>query len=1405
MKQPFTSPSQTSPTLLLAFLLFTAINPVFGATINGTGWKGTTSSLWSVTGNWDNGTGPGVDERNLFFGQGFKAAGGTGSTTSSNDVSSYHCYRITYQDSNAAGNGTDGSSANDTAFTITGNGFTLFDFGGNFPRIENDSFLTQTITLASGQVLGLSGTGAGSKGEIDPVNGNIIISTGTKVDLVGTTQLQIFGSNNKTLSFGDVISSSGNNGTNSVSINGSSLVIFTATNTYGGDTYINAGTLQCATNNAVTNNTFIRLGDTTATGIGANLNLNGGLTLATKINVRVGSTGTKIIANTASTTGTAVYSGNIFLDDAVTLFANAGGSVTLSGTTLDLKAQTITVDGTGASTISGSMTNSTGSGKLVKNGTGALTLSGANTNSGGVTLNAGTLNINNASALGSTAGMLTIAGGTIDNTTGSAITMGSYPQAWNGDFTFTGTKDLTFGSGAVAMNASRQVTISGGTLTVGGAVSGSTFTLTKLGTGTLKLSTTDTYGPAASGSVGTTIKAGTLTAGSVTALGAGDVTLGDTTGTASAILNISGGSGTMANNISVASGSSGVKTIGAAGNSSYVYSGAISLSDNLTIDTSTGSGSVNVSGAVTGNFGVTKVGTSSGAATLSKASSGNTYSGNTTISQGTLKVGSATAIPIGAGKGIVTLNPTSPDTATFDLAGQNQTINGLTSSGTGSSIVDNSSSSAKTLTVGTAGSNPDGTFAGVIQNSGSSTSLALTKVGSGKLTLSGKNTYGGVTTVTGGTLLVNGGSTSDSSSGTGTGAVSVSSGATLGGSGRIAGNVTYSASALAVFTQGSPLAIGGTLTLNANVVHLNLPSNLGTGTYTLATYTASGSTGTFNTTPVVDTGSFASGTTASISTSGGNVTLTVQNTTTTTLTRPAGTSPSTYGDSLTFHAVVSPDPGNGSTITFKTNGISIGTAVTSSGAADLTTSTLPYSGGSAYTVTADFGGNAANAASSGTVSGGQQVNQRGLSVTANNDTKTYGQTKSYGAGSTAFSSSGLQNSETIGTVTITASGGTAATDGTNTYSLTPSAATGGTFTAGNYSITNIAGTLTVNPLTVSLTGSRGYDGTTNAAAAILSVANIVGSDNVTVASGTAGLADSSIGTQAITSLGTLALGGIQASNYSLTGASGSVTITQAGTTVMLSSSSNPAGYLDNLTFIANITPTDATGSVTFYNGATPFSTNTLVSGMATSTGLNALPRGTNTITVVYGGDVNYLASSNSLAQVVTNHPPVANNVGYYRGPVNTFKFKLSDLLTNTSDADGDTVALVSFSTSTNGITLTTNGGFNMYYNTSFVNDQLTYTVSDGSGGSTTGTITLTSQAFLTGQNASVSVAGSTATVNFAGIPGYNYSVQRSTNLVDWAIILTTNTPSNGLFKCVDDFSDLGVIPSSAYYRLQYNP
>ena len=181
------------------------------------------------------------------------------------------------------------------------------------------------------------------------------------------------------------------------------------------------------------------------------------------------------------------------------------GPVTLNGdNTVTTTAGTLNISGV----ISGSFA-------LGKNGSGTLTLSNANTYSGGTNLNSGVLNINNASALGAVAGTFTIDGGTIDNTSGAAITTVNYPQAWNANFTFTGTNDLNLGTGAVTMNASTQVTTSNAakTLTVGGVISGSGFGISKAGAGVLVLTGANTYSGI------TNVNAGTLNIQNSTALG----------------------------------------------------------------------------------------------------------------------------------------------------------------------------------------------------------------------------------------------------------------------------------------------------------------------------------------------------------------------------------------------------------------------------------------------------------------------------------------------------------------------------------------------------------------------------------------------------------------------------------------------------------------------------------------------------------------------------------------------------------------------------------------------------------------------------------------------------------------------------------------------------------------------
>lgn len=101
----------------------------------------------------------------------------------------------------------------------------------------------------------------------------------------------------------------------------------------------------------------------------------------------------------------------------------------------------------------------------------------------------------------------------------------------------------------------------------------------------------------------------------------------------------------------------------------------------------------------------------------------------------------------------------------------------------------------------TGGDNSNTTFSGVIANVGSG---ALTKTGTGIMTLTGANTYTGATNVNGGTLVVNGSIVS---------AVTVNGG-TLGGSGSV-GGVTIGGT-IAPGNSIGTLTVNGAFTQNAN-------------------------------------------------------------------------------------------------------------------------------------------------------------------------------------------------------------------------------------------------------------------------------------------------------------------------------------------------------------------------------------------------------------------------------------------------------------------------------------------------------------------------------------------------------------------------------------------------------------
>ena len=197
-------------------------------------------------------------------------------------------------------------------------------------------------------------------------------------------------------------------------------------------------------------------------------------------------------------------------------------------------------------------------------------------------------------------------------------------------------------------------------------------------------------------------------------------------------------------------------------------------------------------------------------------------------------------------------------------------------------------------------------------------------------------------------------------------------------------------------------------------------------------------------------------------------------------------------------------------------------------------------------------------------------------------------------------------------------------------------------------------------------------------------------------------------------------------------------------------------------------------------------------------------------------DLSHLAQNGTIQ--VLGVGPIANTA-YYARPANvSLKIQVSDLLTNVTDANGFTVSFVGVGTdglndqTTNGATLFNYGSFIGYTNsvTPNVNDSFKYTVSDGHGSTATGTVVILISNNVTGQsNVRLTVSNASITANFFGVPGLQYTVQRSTNLVDWVSISTNTAPATGLIQVTDTFQDLGQsvppLPSPAYYRLSYNP
>ena len=336
-------------------------------------------------------------------------------------------------------------------------------------------------------------------------------------------------------------------------------------------------------------------------------------------------------------------------------FNAAGAALTVSGT-IDNGGYALTLDGANQNTLSGALS---GAGSLVKNGVGTATISTSNSFSGGTVLNAGTLEVGNASALGT--GSLTAASNSVLQATASATL-----------------------ANAVVLSSGATLTVNdnGNALGVNGAVSGSG-SLSKNGAGTLTLGGNNSY----TGS--TVVNAGVLalngsnsTTGALTVNSGATVKVGNANALGSSAVTVNSGAAVdlAGNNLTEASiagtgkvtNSTGAATLTLGDAGSTTFAGSLADGGGTLALVKTNSGTVTLTGANTASGGATVAG---GTLALTNASFGSAI---TTLTGATLKASGSTLNGASIG-GNGTSAGASIGSANFTVS--NSTLNGVVTIG----------------------------------------------------------------------------------------------------------------------------------------------------------------------------------------------------------------------------------------------------------------------------------------------------------------------------------------------------------------------------------------------------------------------------------------------------------------------------------------------------------------------------------------------------------------------------------------------------------------------------------------------------------------------------------------------------------------------------------------------------